>query len=64
MGGNKEGARKSMETRKKLYGEDHMRKIGALGGSKSKGRKLSAEHKRKVSEGLKKGRYGAGNTEE
>lgn len=38
MGGNNEGGKKSLETRLKKYGEDHMKKIGALGGAKSKGR--------------------------
>lgn len=38
MGGNSEGGKKSLETRLQKYGEDHMKKIGALGGAKSKGR--------------------------
>lgn len=60
MGGNEEGAKKAAGTAKQIYGDDHHAKLGAKGGAKSKGRKLSAEHKRKISESLKKGRY-AGN---
>ena len=40
-------------TQKQLYGEDFHAKIGAKGGAKSKGRKLTAEHKRKISEAQK-----------
>lgn len=54
MGGNKAGGVKSLETRLKKYGTDHQAKIGALGGFKSKGRKLSRATKRKISESQKR----------
>ena len=36
MSGNKEGALKTIITNKKLYGEDYYKKIGKLGGMKSR----------------------------
>lgn len=54
MSGNPEGALKGVATKLNEYGPDHYKKIGALGGAKSKGRKLSAKTKRKISQAKKR----------
>lgn len=53
MSGNPEGATKRLATQK-ANGTDNFSEYGAKGGAKSKGRKLSKEHKRKISEAQKK----------
>lgn len=37
MGGTVLGGRKAAETIKRIYGEDHYKKLGHIGGSKSRG---------------------------
>ena len=43
MSGNKKGGAKAAATNKILYGEDFYRKIGAIGGKKSKGGGFGSE---------------------
>jgi hypothetical protein len=43
MSGNEKGGVKAAATNKKKYGEDFYRKIGSIGGSKSKGGGFASE---------------------
>lgn len=54
MGGTSKGARKGVETKRKKYGADYHSKVGALGGAKSKGRKIPLEVRKKISETKRK----------
>lgn len=53
MSGNEEGATKGAIT-KKSSDPEFFKTIGAMGGAKNKGRKLTTEHKRKLSESRKR----------
>lgn len=53
MGGSKEGAKKRLATQR-ANSTDKFNEYGAKGGAKSKGRKLSAEHKRKLREAYRR----------
>jgi hypothetical protein len=54
MTNTSEGSAKRIATMKTLHGEDIYAQFGAKGGAKSKGRKHSAETKRKISETKKR----------
>lgn len=54
MTGTLAGGKKSLEARLKVYGKDHQAKIGAKGGKKSKGRKITAKTRRKISQSLRR----------
>lgn len=53
MGGNKDSALKGAETKRKKYGQNYFSLLGAKGGLASKGRVLSAETKKRISESKK-----------
>jgi len=50
---NSAGAKKASQTLRQERGEDYFARLGARGGKKSKGRKLSAKTKKKISEAMK-----------
>lgn len=52
MGGSKAGAAKRLKNQQ-ANGTDKFSEYGAKGGAKSLGRKLSKEHKRRISEAQK-----------
>ena len=54
MPGTKEGSAKRIATQRKKYGKDFFARNGALGGAKSKGRKLTQKTKRKISQSQKR----------
>lgn len=61
MPGTKNGAAKGAETKRQKYGDDFFARIGAEGGKKSKGRVISEETRKKISE-TKKGQQREDNT--